>query len=249
MMVSAFGAAGGGDGVPKSFAEFEKSAVAGATVPGGLSEPLKAMWHAKAGEWEKAHDIAQEIKTPAGSWIHAFLHREEGDLGNAGYWYRRAGKTMPEGVTIEEEWSYVARELWNLEHGIEPGWEAVTSATGMVAASEKPGGAAEGEWQTIVRMNGKVLLSIPNARPVSFRPQGDVLLLREAAADDDCRHFLVKPSAGAKVPGFGARTRVGGRMVAGHKWSEDGRTLTLVSGRKGAPETEEVVVEDVLTVK
>lgn len=60
--------------------------------PGGLPETLHALWWAEKGNWEKAHTISQAIETPEGSWIHANLHREEGDLGNARYWYTRAGK-------------------------------------------------------------------------------------------------------------------------------------------------------------
>jgi hypothetical protein len=235
----------GGGGGPKSFREFEKSAVSGAVVPSGLSDPLRAMWHAKADEWEKSHDIAQDIKTPTGSWIHAFLHREEGDLPNAGYWYRKAGKTMPKDVSIPEEWSFIARELWQQEKGIAPGEEVVTSASGLVAMSEKPAGGGEGVWDTVIRKDGQMVLRIPNARPVSFSPAGDVLLLADAAADDDCRHFLVRPSAGAKVPEFGKRKSVGGRMVTGHKWSEDGRSLTLLSAGDGdAVGKEEIVAEE-----
>jgi len=217
-------------GVPNSFADFEKSAkAAGAEVPAGLSEPLRAMWHAKAGHWEPAHEIAQDIKTPTGSWIHAFLHREEGDLPNARYWYRRAGKTMPENLAIADEWSFIARELWQAEHGIAAGEEAVTSATGLVAASTKSTDEEEGAWDTVIHENGKPILRITNARPVSFSPAGDVLLLREAAADDDARHFLIKPSADTNIPPFGERKRIGGRFTVSHEWSEDGKSLTLIS--------------------
>lgn len=247
-MVASFASAAGGEGGLKTFSDFEKSAVAGAAVPSGLSEPLRAMWHAKAQQWEESHDIAQDIKTPTGSWIHAFLHREEGDLGNAGYWYRRAGKTMPEGVTIAEEWSFIARELWQAEKGITPGEEVVTSATGLVALSEKPAGDGEGVWDTVIRKDGKLVVRIPNARPVSFRPAGDVLLLKDAAADDDIRHFLVRPSADTKVPGFGKRKSIGGRMVSGHKWSDDGRSLTLMpAGEAGQKEV--IVVDDFLSAE
>lgn len=244
-MVASFASADeGGAGGPKTFQDFEKSAIVGAEVPSGLSDPLRALWHAKAQQWEKSHDIAQDIKTPTGSWIHALLHREEGDLGNAGYWYRRAGKTMPEGVTIAEEWSFIARELWQQEKGITPGQEVVTSATGLVAMSEKPAGDEEGVWDTVIRKDGKVVQRISNARPVSFRPAGDMLLLRDAAADDDIRHFIVKPSADAMVPGFGKRKSIGGRMVTGHKWSDDGRSLTLMSAGDGdAVQKEEIEVE------
>ncbi len=219
----------GEEQIPKSFGAFEKSAVAGAKVPSGLSEPLRAMWLAKAGEWEPAHEIAQEIKTPTGSWIHAFLHREEGDLSNANYWYRRAGKVMPTKLTIPEEWLIIGRELWQREYGITPGEEALTSATGLVATSTKSADASEGAWDTLIHENGKQILRIANARPVSFSPAGDVLLLKEAAPDDACRHFLIKPSADAKIPPFGKRTRIGGAFVTGAVWAEDGQSLTLSS--------------------
>ncbi len=117
----------GGVAALKSFDAFAKSTTAGAAIPAGLSEPLQAVWHAKVGKWERAHEIAQGLTTPTGSWIHAHLHREEGDLANAGYWYRRAGMTMPEGFTIAEVWEFIAREVLLREHGIVPGGEALTS--------------------------------------------------------------------------------------------------------------------------
>jgi len=244
--------AAGAEAVPKTFAEFEKSAASGAALPAALSEPLRAMWHAKAGQWERAHEIAQDIDTPTGSWIHAFLHREEGDRANAGYWYRRAGKTMPvpEGFSIAEEWSFIARELWQREHGIAPGEEALTSAGGLVASSAKSADDGEGAWDTLIRKDGKPVLRIPNARPVSFSPAGDVLLLVEAAADDDCRHFLIKPAADAEVPPFGGRKRIGGRHVSGHQWSEDGRSVTLGSDPDlGDSKPETILVADHLSSK
>ena len=70
--------------------------------PEGLSEPLQAMWHAYKGDWETAHNIAQSISSELGSWIHAYLHRVEGDLSNAGYWYKRAGKLQFQGSTEAE---------------------------------------------------------------------------------------------------------------------------------------------------
>ena len=60
--------------------------------PQSLSEPLQAMWYARKGDWETAHNFAQSISTELGSWIHAYLHRVEGDLSNADYWYKRACK-------------------------------------------------------------------------------------------------------------------------------------------------------------
>ena len=56
---------------------------------------LKALWYDAIGDWEASHNIAQEMHTDLGSWIHAYLHRKEGDEWNAGYWYRRANKPFP----------------------------------------------------------------------------------------------------------------------------------------------------------
>lgn len=64
---------------------------------------LRALWHSGKGDWHRAHHIAQDIHDPHGSWIHAHLHREEGDEWNANYWYRRAGQKMP-AITIRQEW-------------------------------------------------------------------------------------------------------------------------------------------------
>ena len=72
------------------------------TPPEGLSEPLQTMWHATKGDWETAHNIAQSISSELGSWIHAYLHRVEGDLSNAGYWYKRADKPQFKGSTETE---------------------------------------------------------------------------------------------------------------------------------------------------
>lgn len=217
----------GSDGSSRTFADFEKSAAGGSQPPGGLSEALNALWFWKAGQWKRAHEIAQDIETPTGSWIHAFLHRDEGDLPNAGYWYRRAGMTLPEGTEIPEEWSFIARELWHREKGNSPGHEALTSTTGLVATSVEASTPAEGAWDTVIRKNDKVLVRIDNARPVSFSPAGDVLLLVDANADDDCRHFLIRPAAETKIPPLGERISIGGRFVIDHLWSKDGTTLTL----------------------
>ena len=53
---------------------------------------VRALWHDATGDWDGAHRVAQDVETPEGAWVHAYLHRKEGDIGNAGYWYRRAGK-------------------------------------------------------------------------------------------------------------------------------------------------------------
>lgn len=68
------------------------------------NEPLllRAIWHALGGEWDEAHAIAQDDRTASGAWVHAWLHRIEGDLGNATYWYRRAGRPAFTGPTEDE---------------------------------------------------------------------------------------------------------------------------------------------------
>lgn len=68
----------------------------------------KALYHDKEDNWTKAHELIQDEQTPEAAWIHAYLHRKEGDEFNAGYWYRRAGKSFFSG-TPEEEWNF----LWS----------------------------------------------------------------------------------------------------------------------------------------
>ncbi len=63
-----------------------------AAPPTSLSSPLRALWLAKKGRWDDSHDVVNDLPTSMGSWIHAHLHRIEGDLGNAAYWYARAGR-------------------------------------------------------------------------------------------------------------------------------------------------------------
>ena len=71
--------------------------------PMGITSSLAALWYAGKGDWEQAHTIAQDIPTRDGSWVHAYLHRQEGDEWNANYWYNRADKKMA-AVSLEEEW-------------------------------------------------------------------------------------------------------------------------------------------------
>ncbi len=92
--------------------ELSRSAAADLSPPSGLSIAAQALWHARAGNWDTAHGLCQEVPGKAGAWIHAWLHRQEGDNGNAGYWYSRAGREMPaKGVTLEKEWEGIASEL------------------------------------------------------------------------------------------------------------------------------------------
>ncbi len=89
--------------------EFQKSLRDG-QPPASLSRALTALWWDAKGEWTKAHESAQEDSGRAGAWVHAYLHRKEGDLGNAGYWYVRAGKESTRGP-LDQEWEEIVREL------------------------------------------------------------------------------------------------------------------------------------------
>ena len=71
--------------------------------PSALGSILEALWWDGKGDWAQAHEIAQEISDNNGSWIHAYLHRKEGDIWNADYWYRMAGRKRPE-TGLEQEW-------------------------------------------------------------------------------------------------------------------------------------------------
>ena len=80
-----------------------------ATEPEGVGKPLLSLWYDKRGDWDRAHQIAQEIPTPLGSAVHAYLHREEGDAGNAAYWYSRAGRPVYRG-DLDAEWTALVHE-------------------------------------------------------------------------------------------------------------------------------------------
>jgi hypothetical protein len=81
-----------------------------AAAPPVLSPLLLALWHDARGDWDKAHTLAQEVDDQAGAWVHAYLHRKEGDLGNAAYWYRRARQPVATD-SLDEEWSRIAASL------------------------------------------------------------------------------------------------------------------------------------------
>ncbi|MBS0630497.1 MAG: hypothetical protein JSS11_01180 [Verrucomicrobia bacterium] len=96
-----------------SFAEFQASlaqADGTANPPAGLNPRLQALWYDARGSWDEAHRCVQDDSGGDGAWVHAYLHRKEGDAGNAAYWYSRAGKKMP-GGTLDEEWATIVRAL------------------------------------------------------------------------------------------------------------------------------------------
>ena len=89
--------------------EFRESLTA-TEPPVGLTHALAGLWWDGKGNWERAHESAQQDEGVEGSWVHAYLHRKEGDQNNAAYWYRRAGKPMcPE--SLDAEWLGIARAL------------------------------------------------------------------------------------------------------------------------------------------
>jgi hypothetical protein len=87
-----------------------KASLADAAPASTLSPPLAALWWAAKGKWDDAHKIVQDEDTADAAWVHAYLHRVEGDLGNAGYWYRQAGKPVATG-SLETEWELMVSTL------------------------------------------------------------------------------------------------------------------------------------------
>lgn len=91
-------------------AESLRASTAAEAPPPGLDAALAALWWQARGEWARAHEAAQADEGRDAAWVHALLHREEGDLSNADYWYRRAGRQRPAGP-LAEEWHAIATAL------------------------------------------------------------------------------------------------------------------------------------------
>jgi hypothetical protein len=87
-----------------------KESLLNSEPPQKISVYLQALWYDAKGEWNKAHILIQNVDDSNASWIHAYLHRKEGDTGNADYWYRRAGKQRTS-VLLEEEWEQIVTAL------------------------------------------------------------------------------------------------------------------------------------------
>jgi hypothetical protein len=87
-----------------------RATLSNAAPAADLAPPLKALWWAAKGDWSKAHTIVQDEESADAAWVHAYLHRVEGDLGNASYWYRRAGKPAASD-SLDAEWERIASEL------------------------------------------------------------------------------------------------------------------------------------------
>lgn len=78
--------------------------------PGELNPALAGLWWDAKGDWTRAHESAQQDEGPAGAWVHAYLHRKEGDASNAAYWYNRAGKPVSS-APLEQEWDEITQAL------------------------------------------------------------------------------------------------------------------------------------------
>jgi hypothetical protein len=91
-----------------TFSEF--NATLAADTPPAVSLALVALWHDAKGDWDKAHGTAQDIDDATGAWVHAYLHRKEGDAANAAYWYRKADKPVERGP-FDAEWTRIVTAL------------------------------------------------------------------------------------------------------------------------------------------
>lgn len=98
--------------IPKDYAAFLETL--NRSAPSGQwPQPLQAMWYDAKEDWHNAHEIAQDITNPYGDWIHAYLHRKEGDVFNARYWYGKATKPFPK-FSLEEEQKEIIHALLKL---------------------------------------------------------------------------------------------------------------------------------------
>jgi hypothetical protein len=79
-------------------------------VPPKMSVYLESLWYDGKDDWSKSHTIIQDIEDKNAAWIHAYLHRKEGDISNADYWYNRAGKKRP-AISLNEEWENLVKNF------------------------------------------------------------------------------------------------------------------------------------------
>ena len=92
-----------------TFQEF-KETQGNSTPPEHISHNLLALWQDAIGNWDEAHNIVQKTSGFEGDWIHAYLHRKEGDMSNSSYWYSRIGKLRPE-MSLNQEWEELVKHL------------------------------------------------------------------------------------------------------------------------------------------
>ncbi len=87
-----------------------KKSITETTLPIGMTIYLQSLWYDAKGNWTKSHELIQDLEDKTAAWIHAYLHRKEGDQWNADYWYRKAGKKSPSS-SLEQEWEELVTEL------------------------------------------------------------------------------------------------------------------------------------------
>lgn len=87
-----------------------RQSLTNAEPPAALAPELRALWHDARGDWHAAHEAVQDVATPAAAWVHAYLHRKEGDRANARYWYQRATQPVYSG-SLDDEWTHIAGAL------------------------------------------------------------------------------------------------------------------------------------------
>ena len=83
-----------GHGVPNMIVDDFHQSLTSAKPPAELTLAVAGLWWDAKGDWTRAHELAQQDEGRDGSWVHAYLHRKEGDQSNAVYWYRRAGNAF-----------------------------------------------------------------------------------------------------------------------------------------------------------
>lgn len=81
--------------------------ITSSSPPSGVSVYLESLWYDAKGDWNKAHKLIDHLEDKDAAWLHAYLHRKEGDLSNADYWYRKAGKARPD-ISLQDEWRNLA---------------------------------------------------------------------------------------------------------------------------------------------
>jgi hypothetical protein len=93
----------------ESLSEFKASLLLKQPIS-GLTAQLKSLWYDGKGDWQQAHAQVDHLGDSASAWVHAYLHRKEGDIWNADYWYNKAGRKRPK-VSLQEEWEQLVLEF------------------------------------------------------------------------------------------------------------------------------------------
>jgi len=93
----------------KNFTEYKES-LSLSSPPSSLNVYLQALWYDAKDNWSKAHSLVDSLEDKTACWVHAYLHRKEGDIGNADYWYNKAGKKRL-AITLDEEWKNIVEAL------------------------------------------------------------------------------------------------------------------------------------------